>query len=319
MQISSSLNLGRILITGASGFIGSRLRVGNVAMLRRASRIGDISADLLDVESLKQACKGIDTIVHCAGYAHAFDDKDPERYWRVNFDGTKNLLHAAQELGVNRFIFLSSVKASESVVDGKLGDTLENRLLSPYGMSKLAAETEVLNTGQASGMHVVNLRLAMVYGRGGKGNLERMAHAMKKRWFPPLPETGNRRSIVHVNDVVSSIYACAENPRANGKTYVVCDSTCYSTKEIYDTIRRELKLPKQRFTVPIVLLRAGGRIGDQMQTLLKRNLPLNSEVISKLIDSECYSAEPLKQELGWSARINLTEGVKEMLDDKKAL
>ena len=318
-SISPHLNLGRVLVTGANGFIGSHLRSGSIAMVRRAAQAGEISADLLDFESLKRACKGIDTIIHCAGYAHAFDDKDPERYWRVNFDGTKNLLHAANELGVKRFIYLSSVKASESAGVGDWGNSLTKRPLSPYGFSKRAAEFEVLSVGQTSGMHVVNLRLAMVYGRGGKGNLERMAHAINKGWFPPLPETDNQRSVVHVNDVISAIYVCAENPHANGKTYVVCDSKCYSTKEIYDTIRRELKLPRRRFSVPIALLRAGGRMGDQMQKLFKTNLPLNSEVISKLIDSECYSAEPLRQELGWSARVNLIEGIREMLDDKKGL
>jgi nucleoside-diphosphate-sugar epimerase len=318
-SISSRVNLGQVLVTGASGFIGSHLRHGNIAMVRGAAQAGEISADLLDFDSLKRACIGIDTIIHCAGYAHAFDDKDPERYWRINFEGTKNLLQAASESDVKRFIFLSSVKASESVGAEYAGNSLINRPLSPYGLSKRAAEVEVLNVGQASDMHVVNLRLAMVYGHGGKGNLERMAHAIKKGWFPPLPKTDNRRSVVHVNDVISAIYACAKNPLANGKTYVVCDLSCYSTKEIYDTIRRELKLPLQRFTVPILSLRAGGQLGDWMQRILKRSLPLNSDVISKLIDSECYSAEPLKQELGWSTSINLTEGIREMLNDKKAL
>jgi nucleoside-diphosphate-sugar epimerase len=254
-------------------------------------------------------------VIHCAGYAHAFNDTDPKHFWQINFEGTKNLLRAAKFMGVSRFVHLSSVKASDVSHDGSPHNAITRAALSPYGLSKLAAENEVLSVGQTTAMHVVNLRLAMVYGRGGKGNLERMARGIKKGWFPPLPETNNLRSVVHVNDVISAIYTAAANPRANCKTYVVSDLTCYSTKQMYDTIRHQLKLPRQRFSVPISLLRACGVIGDQIQPFLKSGFPINSEVLAKLLNTECYSAVPIKQELGWSACINLTEGIREMLDD----
>ena len=60
----------------------------------------------------------------------------------------------------------------------------------------------MLEAGRRHGMHVVNLRLAMVYGAGGRGNLERMGRLVRRGLFPPLPETGNRRSLIHVDDVV---------------------------------------------------------------------------------------------------------------------
>lgn len=69
---------------------------------------------------------------------------------------------------------------------------------TPYGRAKRAAEDAVLEAGAKYGMHVVNLWLAMVYGHGGRGNLERMARGIRAGWFPPLPETGNRRSLVHM-------------------------------------------------------------------------------------------------------------------------
>ncbi len=59
-------------------------------------------------------------------------------------------------------------------------------------------------------MHVVNLVLSMVYGYGGRGNIERMARGMRAGWFPPLPETGNKRSLVHVDDIISAIRRVAE-------------------------------------------------------------------------------------------------------------
>ncbi|MCZ7655575.1 MAG: NAD-dependent epimerase/dehydratase family protein [Rhodocyclaceae bacterium] len=89
-------------------------------------------------------------------------------------------------------------------------------------------------------MHVVNLRLAMVYGHGGRGNLERMARGIRAGWFPPLPDSGNRRSLVHVEDVVAAMGMVAQAPAANGRTYIVADPKAYSGREIYDAIRRGL-------------------------------------------------------------------------------
>ena len=90
-----------------------------------------------------------------------------------------------------------------------------------YGQAKRAAEAAVLDAGQRHGMHVVNLRLAMVYGAGGRGNLERMGRLVRRGLFPPLPETGNHRSLVHVDDVVAAMRLVAADEQANGRTYIV--------------------------------------------------------------------------------------------------
>lgn len=77
-------------------------------------------------------------------------------------------------------------------------------------------------------MHVVNLRLAMVYGRGGRGNLERMARGIRADWFQPLPETGNRRSLVHVDDVVAAMRLIAHG--AGGCRHPCCVAAgCWAT------------------------------------------------------------------------------------------
>lgn len=330
-------------MTGATGFIGRRLRLsGERALVRRAEGLPDeVAGDLLDPASLAEACAGIDCVFHCAGYAHAFSSSDPDIHWRINCEGTRNLLKAAGEAGVRRFVFLSSVKAMaepghaptpktslRSVLPSRGEETLgaarqvssacvdedwPGEPATPYGRAKRAAEEAVLEAGAKYGMHVVNLRLAMVYGRGGRGNLERMARGIRAGWFPPLPETGNRRSLVHVDDVVAAMRLVALSPAANGRTYIVADPRAYSGREIYDAIRRALGKPPARWRVPASLLRCGGRLGDGLGKLAGRALPLNSEVTERLLGSACYSPARIERELGWRAGIGLDEGVREML------
>jgi len=309
--------MGYSLVTGASGFIGGHLLAeGDRALLRHAAATpGSVVGDLLAPESLAAACEGVESVFHCAGYAHAFSSSDPDIHWRINYEGTRNLLKAAGEAGVRRFVFLSSVKAMAEPGAICADEDWPGEPATPYGRAKRAAEGAVLEAGAKYGMHVVNLRLAMVYGRGGRGNLERMARGIRAGWFPPLPDTGNRRSLVHVDDVVAAMRLVAQAPAANGRTYIVADPKAYSGHEIYDAIRRALgKLPA-RWRVPTALLRSGGWLGDGLGKLAGRTLPLNSEVTERLLGSACYSPARIERELGWRADIGLDKGAREMLGE----
>jgi len=97
----------------------------------------------------------------------------------------------------------------------------------------------------------VVLRLSMVYGPTRKGNLPRMIEAVTKGRFPPLPETGNKRSMVHVDDVVQAAMLAAERPESVGQTYVVTDGPPYSTRQIYECICEALGRDAPKWHVPI--------------------------------------------------------------------
>lgn len=269
---------------------------------------GAVRGDLLDPASLATACKGIDTVFHCAGYAHAFASSDPDVHWRINFEGTRNLVDAAGKAGVKRFVFLSSVKAMAEPGDECIDEDWPSEPNTPYGKAKRAAEDAVLEAGVRYDMHVVNLRLAMVYGHGGRGNLERMARGIRAGWFPPLPETGNKRSLVHVDDVVEVMRLVAERPEANGRTYIVADPRAYSGREIYDTIRAVLRAPTLHWSVPAGVMRAVGCLNGRL-----------GEIVDRLMGSACYSSARIERELGWRARIGLKEGLQEMMGDETAV
>lgn len=274
---------------------------------------GGVRADVLDRDALARACKGVGTVFHCAGYAHADDDGSLHR--EINLVGTRNVAEIAGEAGAGCFVFMSSVKAMGLPGDDCIDETWPLAPETAYGMAKREAEAAVLAAGARFGMRVTNLRLAMVYGRGGRGNLDRMARAIRQGWFPPLPETGAKRSLVHVDDVVDAALTVAGAPRAAGKTYIVASDRPCSGREIYDELRRALGLPAPPWRCPVSLLRLAGATGDALARLTGRRFPLDRQAVGRLIGAECYSPALIREELGWRAGVSLAEGLRETFPD----
>lgn len=313
-----------ILVTGASGFIGGNLlqhlqqQGRSVLGMARGGAMGAgwRRGNLDDPGSLSLACQGISTVIHCAGYAHAFgalQQADVDLHWRINCEGTRRLVEAAGGAGVRRFVFLSSVKAMGEPGAECVAEDWQGAFLTPYGEAKRAAEAAVLESARSSAMEVVILRPAMVYGPGGKGNLERMARAISRGRFPPLPETGNHRSLVHVDDMVAAILLAIDQPRANGRTYVVAHPEAPSGGQLYDAMRRALEMPPCRWRTPESWLRLAGQAGSLAERMLHRRMPLNTEVVSRLLDSAWYSSARLQSELGWAPRVSLDEGLRRLV------
>ena len=313
------------LVSGATGFIGQRLLRSmreEGLPCRGLVRSGIASADmrivdLADKSALTATCAGADRVFHCAGYAHAFSSlsgDDSALHWQVNFEGTRNLAEAAGAAGVKRFVFLSSIKAMAEPGSIAADEDLAGEPATAYGQAKRAAETAVLEAGQRYGMHVVNLRLAMVYGSGGRGNLERMGRLVRRGLFPPLPETGNHRSLVHVDDVVEAVRLVAEDDRANGGTYIVAAQEAPSGRQLYDALRDALGMPRCAWSVPESVLRLAAGVGDGLETMTRRRMPLDSEVLDRLLGSAWYSPARIEKELGWRAKMSLVEGLREMFE-----
>ena len=312
------------LISGASGFIGGRLlkafrsegRACRVLSRNPSQELGVVVADLSHPQALAAACAGVQRVFHCAGYAHAFSSlsgDDAVLHRTINFEGARNLVEAAGQAGVKCFVFLSSVKAMADPGVGCADEEFPGQTETAYGQAKRAAEAAVLEAGARYDMHVVNLRLAMVYGSGGRGNLERMGRLVRGGLFPPLPETGNHRSLVHVDDVVAAMRLVADDDRAAGQTYIIASSEAPSGRELFDALRTAHGLPPCTWSVPVPLLQAVARTGDRLESLFRRRLPIDSEVLERLLGSAWYSPARIERELGWRAKISLADGLVEML------
>lgn len=296
------------LVTGASGFVGQALcsalrnRGVTVAGLGRQMSVGpwekfhalDIAANPVPPSIFE----GVDTVFHLAGKAHAMDESaaSETEYLSVNTEGTRRILHAAQEAeGVRKFIFVSTVKASSN------GD--------PYGTSKRLAEGLVLAAAAKSSLHVVVLRPALIYGPNWKGNLRLMETSVRGHRFPPLPELGNKRSMIHVDDVVDAALLVAERKAAGGKTYVLTDGESYSTRRIYLALCAALGRKVPPWTVPVWILRIAARLGDVAEKVLRLQAPIDSAVLSRLVGSEVYDGSTISQECSWQPRRKLEDTI----------
>jgi len=326
---SAALAGRRVLVTGATGFLGQHLvevlqrcKASVSALMRNPDRwqgeLSGVRGDLTRPESLKGSCSGVSAVFHLAGVAHVDAQHTPEtseRHWRVTVEGTRALLEEAVHAGVGRFVFVSSVKAMGEGGDQQLDEASPEAPESAYGKAKLAAERLVRETCDDHGIEWAVLRLPMVYGRDNKGNLPRMVAAIDSGWFLPLPEVNNRRSLVHVDDAVQALLLAASVPQASGQTYIVTDGEVYSTREMVDLIRQALGRPPLRWSLPYGLLRLMGRVGDIGGRLLQRRLPLDSTVCEKLFGSAWYSSDKIARELGYRPSRTLPEALSEIVTE----
>ena len=291
------------LLTGASGFIGSRLINAindNIILLSRNknSSFQTIICDFEKDEIPSNVFKNIDVVIHLAGVSHDLGDasKIESRYRKVNIDATIKLATLASNNHVKRFVFISSVKAGGKPISGRCRQ--EDEQDSPdgiYGSTKREAELAILEIEKNSNMSVVVIRPSLVYGPNVKGNLNLMKKKKKKGWFPPLPLTNNKRSMIHVDDLVRLIILVAKNEQSNGKIIVATDGKLYSSREIYETICAIVGRSIPKWHVPQFMF-------DLVRLTSKRF----KYKIDKLLEDECYESKNL-EELGFKANKTLLE------------
>ena len=198
--------------------------------------------------------------------------------------------------GVKKFIFISSVKAGGSPTFGVCASEKDQG--NPegiYGNTKREAELKLLKIGKESGMHVSIMRPSLVYGPGLKGNLQLMLSGIKKGWFLPLPETGNKRSMIHVDDLVRAVLLVADDDRANGEIFIATDGIPHSSREIYNAMCNITGKSVSKWYVPKTLF--------DIVSLLSPRIKYK---IDKLLGDECYASEELK-ELSFKPKKTLIE------------
>lgn len=309
------------LVTGASGFIGSRLcrfLESQGYSVRTCNRThqgpNNIPLDFMKMAACPPAlCAGVDVIFHLAGKAHALAEtqQDAAEYRLINTDGTRKLLEAAQLAGVQKFVFFSSVKAVGDSNQQPMDETATVPARDPYGASKYAAEQLVLHGGYVP-LPVI-LRPSMVFGNTDKGNLPRMIHAVRRGMFPPLAESGNQRSMVHVDDLIQAAYLAAEKPQSAGQIYIVTDQQSYSTRQIYDAIRAALGRPPIAWSVPLPLITGLAKFGDGFGRLTGRRFPIDSDSLEKLTGSAWYSSAKIVRELGFQPQHTLWKALPDII------
>jgi nucleoside-diphosphate-sugar epimerase len=315
----------RALVTGASGFLGRRLSQQlvdsgiRVRAVMRTEAAGpwdeQASVDLSTGHLPRGLLTGVDMVFHLAGRAHALEERQqPEAvYWASSVVSTGALLEAAVEAKAASFVFMSSAAASTQSTEPRDPRDECGTPETAYGRGKLAAERLVLAAGERHGLHVCNLRPVVAYGSGCRGNIPRMLAAIDHHIFPPVPEVGNRRSMVSAEDVARAAMLVATQERANGRTYHVTDGVPYSTREIYVTMAAALGVRIPPVSVPMPMLTAIARTGDGLAHVRGRRSPFDSAALRTLLGSAHFDADAITAELGFKPGRTFYSALPEMV------
>jgi len=237
----------RILVTGASGFVGRALVVelaaaGHAvrAAMRQPADIFARSVEVVAVSDLtrpvewRALLKGVETVVHLAGIAHAGPGIAEEAYDRINRLATAELANAARSAGIRHLVFMSSIRAQSGPSSATtLHEDDAPHPTDAYGRSKIAAEDAV----RAAGVPFTILRPVLIYGQGVKGNLARLIELARKPWPLPLGLCRNRRSLLARENLIGAIQLTLASPATKNQTYIVADPAPLTLAKIVAALR----------------------------------------------------------------------------------
>jgi nucleoside-diphosphate-sugar epimerase len=253
----------RVLVTGASGFIGrplvaALLRAGYAvrAVTRRQVSFPDSVEvanvpDFMDPIDWNPILRDVDFIVHLAGMAHSrIVDTTYSEFDQINWIATQRLAQAAKEAGIDRFIYISSVRAQVGASAVQvIREQDEPCPTNQYGRSKLSAEQAI----QAAGVPFTIFRPVVIYGPHPKGNMRTFVRLARS--FLPLPALRNQRSLLAVDNLISAIVFALNNPVTIGETYLVADSGPMTMREIFAILRNMQGRSLTSIYVPQVIIR----------------------------------------------------------------
>lgn len=315
--------INKIFLSGASGFIGKNLhqilkkkfKVIPVGYKNISKEL--ISCDLLNKEKIYNLLKGVDCIVHCAGYTNTSqfpNSLEKKKIWRLNFEVTKILFDVAKKNNVKKFIYLSSSKV---IAENSNKTILENTKPKPkteYAKSKLKSENYLLKFSKKNKIDVICLRPTLVYGKGCKGNLKTLLELSKMNLLPEITNINNRISLIHVKDLSDAILKVINNGKKKSNIFTLSGPIDLSLVEIINLIRLYsikkktfLKLNLQFLFIAKILLKK-----INFYKLFDRLIFL----IDKLLNSSFYEANKFNKIYRWKPKIYPLEGFSEMIKKK---
>lgn len=317
----------KVLITGASGFLGGHLvRVFREAgyrvrgMVRNTSRTGRLQehgveicrADLKDPESLRRAVCGVDVVVHAASTMSGV----PEEYEEATIKGTRALLEAAEEAGVERFVHVSSISVcsmakrpeGESITEDSPYEE-DEKLLTTYSRSKIGSEKAALDFAESSDMPVVVLRPGILYGPGCNWKLSRMGYGLGRNLFVIIGNGKNTLPVCYVRNCARAALKAAENEGVSGGVFNVLDDELFTQKEYLKRLKRDMRPGLRIIPFPYLLARFMGWMSGIALGLLGRATPLHPAHLVACHRRLNYSNEKAKQELGWQPEVGREEAL----------
>jgi nucleoside-diphosphate-sugar epimerase len=297
-----------VLLTGASGFIGSNLincasHINFKTVTRSRSFKEDINENEFVIKNLDAyidwdgALKDIDVVMHLAGVAHNKAKNDME-FEEVNNRATINLAKQAVKAGVKRFIFVSSIGVNGSNTYGKpFSECDDARPYNSFLRSKYNAEKGLRALSKESGMEMVIVRPPLVYGVGAPGNFASLIRLVSKMSLLPFNRLRNKRSFVSITNLVDFLVVCISHTKAAGETFLISDGEDVSTKEFTDLIASGLGKKIYQFSSPRWLLIAVAKLFGQVN------------IVNQLFGDLEIDSTKANRLLGWSSSETMAQAM----------
>jgi len=288
----------KILITGATGFVGSNLttyleKENNDLQMASVRYFPEQKFDFTE-----------DAIIHLAGKAHDLKKvSQPLDYYQSNFELTKQLFDSFLNSDTEVFIFMSSVKACADKVEGVLIESNNSDPKTHYGISKLQAEQYILSKTLPVEKRVYIIRPCMIHGPGNKGNLNLLYQIVNKGLPWPLGAFNNQRSFLSIENLCFTINELLQNKDIPNGIYQVADDESISTNELIEIIGASLGKKSKILKIPSWIISKTANLGDYL------HLPLNSERLEKLTENYVVSNEKIKKALKTELPISTKQGL----------
>lgn len=297
--------MGKILVTGASGFIGKYLidylqsKSLNVLSFSRA-----LGMDYEKIDAKYIDCEGVKFIIHLAGKAHDFKNiSNEQEYFKVNTNLTIHIFDEFLKSNAKTFIYFSSVKAVKDHYDYMLSEDTNPSPISAYGKSKFKAEEYLLSKKISSEKRVIIIRPCMVHGPGNKGNLNLLYKFVSKNVPWPLGAINNYRSFCSIDNLCFVVNELINNPEIPFGIYNIADDDVISTNRIIELIGVSLNRKPFIISINKNILQIIAKVGDYIKS------PLNSERLTKLTESYMVSNIKIKNALGKKLPLTTEEGL----------
>jgi nucleoside-diphosphate-sugar epimerase len=317
----------RAYITGASGFIGSALIAGcidrewNVRVLQHTRRLQEITTsgqkfdvvegDITHPGSLEGHFKGIDILFHCAAALGASILSQSD-FFRINAEGTNNVLQAAKDAGVPKIVHFSSAGVLGSVERGEVAG--EDHPLNPqnnYDRSKLEGETIARRYAEER-MDIIIVRPGWVYGPCDRRTFKLLKAIAKKR-FVLVTKGKTLQTPVHIDDLVKGVFLCAEKGR-RAQIYHIAGNEVLEVRDIVTAIASATGSKIPPISLPLLPVKLAASALERSFALFNKEAPLTRGKLSFFIHPKPLAIQKAKQELGYTPKISFVEGISQTVE-----
>jgi dihydroflavonol-4-reductase len=326
----------RLLVTGGTGFIGSHLaeagrRQGaevvalgltgrpeeqaNAALLSRMG-IEVLTGSITDPELCRRAARGATHIFHLA-VAMREGGKSDEFFESINLDGTRQLLQAASQQRVERFVYCSTIGIYGHRAPGI---TREDSPLAPgniYERTKVSAELLVRDFAEHCGVPSVILRPADVYGPRDQ-RLLKMFKGVSKGRFPLFGSGNGRRHMVYVDDVVSAFFKACERDQALGEGLIVAGPRSCTLRELLGEVTRATGSKRYGVRLPLAPMLGLAAAVEDVSAALGIDPPIYRRRMDFFHSDSEFDTSRARRVLDWEPQVDLREGIRRTLEDYRA-